>query len=195
MSFKTSTLFLLFFISHTAVSGPSLALCLDGDCTTSKQFTIDDNNWQNIIQAISEDVFSAEQERALLIEILPVLETTSLTLLAQKTKQPMSPEDIHDTMNSRDIARNTKAYLALLIDNKLIKHHVIRKIESRTNWLHLEEYAVIIQSNIDSQRFAVDYNGKDYSATPSISPFKDWKKYWLLKLIDHSKTQFKDEDE
>jgi len=194
--------------AHNSHANQTIKLCIDGDCSTSVKIVIDDDKWSSIKDIFTEPAKTSYSERKLISKALAAIEKTSLNILAEKSVGNYSAEDLHDRMNNRDQTLNYKAYFSLLLDQKLIRHHFLRKTEQRSSWTGMNEYSIVIQNHSSGKLYALDASKKDFGKEPDITYFKSWKNEKTVKnltgkairFIDesvtgNSKTQFKNHGE
>jgi hypothetical protein len=192
----------LIFMPHS-YAAPTLTLCIDGHCKTSKAIIINNDDWHNISEVFTRSAHSAQQERKFIAQALALIEQASLNTLAAKTVRNLSAENLHARMNNRDQALNYKSYIALLLDQQLLHYHLLRKTQQRASWFGLTEYATIIQERANGELYALDAYNTDFSKAPLITPLKTWKNKKTYKRlmsksirgVSNSTTQFNSHDQ
>ena len=181
MNIRYYLLLLAITFTQYSYAAPELTLCIDGDCKNRQRITLSNNDWNNINDIFSEPAKTTQQERKLIAKALSQIKKTALKMLAYRAVKDFSAEDLHYKMNYRDRALNCKSYIALLLDNRLIHQHAIRKIEQRSSWVGMNEYAVVILDKVNGELYSVDSSKAGFSESPSIKPFREWKSNKTLK--------------
>jgi len=203
MNIKYYLLLLAIIFVSNSYAAPALTLCIDGDCKTSQRVSLSDEDWSKINEVFSQPAQTAQQERDFIAKALARIEKATLTALATKSVKSFSAQDLHDRMNNRDQALNYKSYMSLLLDQKLIHHHVLRKIEHRSSWVGMNEYAVVILDQLNGGLYSLDANKADFSEPPPIKPLTIWKNKKSYKrltnkavnMMGNSTTKFKNNAE
>jgi len=199
MKIKTFIFISSFLFLQNSYAAPTIKLCIDGNCKTSVRLVIHDDKWATIKDVFIEPAKTAYDERKLILKSLPLIEKISLNILAERSVKKYSAEDLHDRMSNKDQALNYKAYISLLLDQNLIRHHFLRKTERRSSWSGMKEYIVVIQDHRSGELYALDANKTDFGETPEMQYLKSWKNEKTVKklknkaidIIGNSKTQFK----
>ena len=203
MNIKYYLLLTVIIFIPDSYAAPTLMLCIDGDCKNSQTIKMSDEDWNNINEIFSAPAQTARQERDFIAKALASIEKVSLNILATKTVKSFSAEDLHGRMNNRDQALNYKSYISLLLDKELIHHHALRRIEHRTSWVGMNEYAVVILDQQNGGLYSLDASKADFSEPPLIKPLTTWvnkKTYKRLSdkavdMIGNSTTKFKNNAE
>jgi len=180
--------------TQNSYADQTIKLCIDGDCKTSVKIVIDDDKWSAISDIFIGPAKTAYTERKYISKALALIEKTSLAILAEKTVKNYSAEELHNRMDNKDQTLNYKAYISLLLDQKLIRHHFLRKTEQRSSWTGMDEYSIVIQNHAGGKLYALDADKTDFGKEPVITHFKSWKKEKTVKNLAGKAFNFADKN-
>ena len=194
-------LFLSLSFLQNSYAGPTVSLCIDGDCKSSIKVSISDEDFSNISEVfITPSESSSQSERELIARAIALIEKISLGMLSTKTIDDISAQKLHNNMNDKDKTINYKTFIGLLLDHRLIQQHILRKSEKRTSWTGKTEYSIVIQDLKNGKLYAVDASNTDFATAPEITLFENWKNKKSLRglttkatniISKPDKTQFK----
>lgn len=171
---KYFTIIISLLFSGSALAGPKIPVCIDGDCETKLHVKITDEAWSEIETVFSNPITDDKQERDYIAKAYAIIEKDVFTSLSKKANDSLSPAQVHERMNDRDEAYNSKTFISLLMDNHLATRYYLRKTEKRKSWLQLNEHAIIIQSRGNAKTYAINTTVDGYGIEPKIEKYHNW---------------------
>ncbi len=195
MNSRTSRLFcsillvLLSLKSHAALSdisrifhqAPNLnefEVCQGGGCAQINQLSIDDAQWQSVVQIFVPQANTAIEERQQISKAIGQIEQIIGTKnnTASDRAGTFDNSDFAGQLDCNDEAINTTTYMRLLELSGLMLRHAIEDMRTRnfffTGWPHT---TAVIRDIETGERFAVDSWFYDNGHAATIVPFATWK--------------------
>jgi len=161
----------LLLSSNFCFAGPSVKLCVDENCRKAYRVNISDMCWSNITALFSTPPTSDKAEQDNIVKALALLKHDTYYELVKKVTFTDEAEDLYANSSNKNNYRNIKNYLGVLLDNYLVKHHMIRKTISQTRWGSFELNGLLLQSLTDSSLYILETNTSDLRAVPQIKSY------------------------
>lgn len=171
-SFFSLTLILLLLFINTSYAGPIVKLCIDNDCRKPVHITITDNCWSDIKEIFSLPFPTDKDEQDNIINSIALIEKDVYQTLANQTPNTNNANDIYAGNSTKNIYRNTKIYIGVLLDNFLVTRHIVRKSITQHSWAGFENNGLLLQSLTDSKLYILDSNTGQLGASGSIRAYK-----------------------
>ncbi len=175
------SLMLLTPISFACGAAPVIDLCID-DCNESLPYEVSEEAWQQVRDLFDPATADAATERRQLVKAVALLERDMIPQTAGYTGDD-SGGKLEDLFSNLDQARNTGKLITLMIDNRLVIRHVLRRSEKRESVFGYSQSTAVIQSLADSRIYAVYAAGSDFGAPPVLEKLSRWKEGTPLKTL------------
>jgi hypothetical protein len=172
---------LLMPVSFVVNASPVIHLCVN-DCKEQLPYQISEASWQASRDLFESGATDAATERRQLAKAVALLERDMIQQTTSYTGDD-SGDELEDLFTNRDQARNTGKLIALMIDNRLITRHVLRRTEKRESVFGYSQYAAIIQSRDNSRIYAVYVAGSDLGDPPLLEELSRWKEGTPVKTL------------
>lgn len=163
----------------------SFSVCHGYGCREVTQVGLTTNEWQEIRQLMQPAAENAEQERRSISRAIARFERIVGRKTGTSTDLALTfnaSADL-DQMDCIDESSNTRSYLLILQQQKLLRWHRVSDRATRGfflfGWPHTT--AVMDETGSGSQRWAVDSWFHDNGAEPEIVPLAQWKSGWEPK--------------
>lgn len=162
---------MLLLSSSLSMAGPSMKLCVDEDCRKAYRINISDMCWTNVKMLFSTPFTTAKAEQAAIVKAIALLKHDTYYELVKKVTFTDEAEDLYANSSNKNNYRNIKNYLGVLLDNHLIKYHVVRKTISQNHWGDFELNGLLLQSLTDSRLYILKTNTSHLRALPQIKSY------------------------
>ena len=161
----------LLLVSSSCLAGPLIKLCVDENCRKAYRINISDMCWSNVKALFSPSPKSDKAEQQTIVKAIALLKYDTYHELVKKVTFTDEAEDLYANSSNKNNYRNIKNYLGVLLDNYLIKHHVVRKTLSQNYWGNFESNGLLLQSLTDSSLYILETNTSHLRALPLIKNY------------------------
>ncbi len=172
----------LLFTCHIGIASPSIKLCLNENCKKPIYTNVSYTCWSQIKTLFLTPVPTDRQEQKTIVKAIAMLKFDTYHSLVKKVSITDNAEDLYANSNNKNVYRNLKSYLGLLLDNYLIKRHVVRKSIIQNSWSSTGINGLLLQSLTDSRLYILESNTSHLLARPSI---KNYNKPSEINMEDH----------
>ncbi|VAW57615.1 hypothetical protein MNBD_GAMMA07-2146 [hydrothermal vent metagenome] len=160
------------FMSNSSYAGPTVKLCINKNCKKPYTINISDICWSNIEALFSAPTTSDKKEQKNISNAIALLKYDTYHSLVKKISFTDNAEDLYANNNNKNNYRNIKAYMGILLDHHLIKHHVMRKTIIQKSWTSFELNGLLLQSLNNSKLYILESNTSHLRASPLIKGYK-----------------------
>ncbi len=172
-------------LAQAKSSNPSFKLCIDKKCRTPYQIKISHKSWSEVKAMFSSAFTTDKDEQDSIVSAIGIIENDIYHSLAKLPSQTLSANDLYVSNSVKNNYRNIKNILSILLDRYLIKHHLMRKTITSTNWLGVDKTALLLQSLNTSKLYILESYGTELGNSAAI---EDYKKTSDLFELDNDQT-------
>ncbi len=171
LHFSIFTLVALLLTCQPTIASPSIKLCLNKNCKNPIYTNISYTCWTRINTLFSPTASTDIQEQKTIVKAIAMLKFDTYHSLVKKVSITDNAEDLYANSSNKNVYKNLKSYLGLLLDNYLIKRHVLRKSIMQNSWSPFGTDGLLLQSVTDSRLYILESNTSQLLATPSIKGY------------------------
>lgn len=163
----------------------SFLFCNGGTCADVKTVSLEDYEWQEVLELFEDDMpQSAEEERARIAKAIGLLES----IVGPKTGTDKDKGGTFGNsaypgqLDCNDEATNTTTYMRLMSQYDLLKYHRIEDTKTRSGILIFGRHSTAAITELETGKmYAVDSWFYDNGKPAVVLPMDVWRKGWKPK--------------